>query len=373
MVHHVHGVGAVDGGGVDSLFGEHAVVYAGHAQYQLHITRGRRAWVAVAGHSHRQPGIHHLTHGGVHHVEEKGGTRQHGRHCGGAEESLYLCVAGIFEVVAAEGVVFHAHLHTAGAGHLVGVDFGTQSVAGAGFEHAVGLLHGEKPLVAEHVDKVGQTFGGGLGYHLANNEVHKLALPSAVLHRHAVCAKQGGFYRQRRRLFYATYHAQHLKLGFGGEAVAAFYLHGAGAVGCHLVETLHGVIVELLLRGFLQTLGGVEDAAPAFGNFVVGEAFDFVDVLYLAAAGINEVCVRVAESGEHHASAGVDFGIVATFGQGVHASESSETAVLNNEVGVFDGGDFGHVGAFHHAARSSLHLHKLLYVFYQRFHCFSAV
>ncbi len=94
-----------------------------------------------------------------------------------------------------------------------------------------------------------------------------------------------------------------------------------------------------------QHIGRVEDTSAAACNFLVAQTADFVDKLALAAAGIDYMCVRVAESRQNQAALGVDdIGVVGR--ARVHAAEGCDNAIgkLKPSLGCRAHAR-GHVGA----------------------------
>lgn len=297
------------------------------------------------------------------HIEEESGAGEDGRHRVGMEEAAYLLVAGILEMVAGESMVFDSDLNTTGAGHLVGMDLGTEAIFSGSLEHTVGIVAGEEALVAEDVDIVGEAFGGGLRDHLVDDDVDKLVLTAAVLQRDAVGAKEGGLDGERGRLFETADDAQHFEFGLGSHAVARLDFDSASAEGSHLLEAKHGIIEELLFGSLLDTFGRVEDAATTLGNLVVGEAANLVDILDFAATSVDKMGVRVAESRKNHTSRGIDLGIEMQFGELRHRAEVRYTFIINDEISIGDGADVSHIATTNAETGLLFDLDKLFDIF----------
>ena len=92
---------------------------------------------------------------------------------------------------------------------------------------------------------------------------------------------------------------------------------------------------ERVLVSEVKQVGGVEYAAATGGNLLVSQTVDFVAELTLAASGIHKVCMRVAESRQHIASAGVNHTCEARFGgKLLHAAPGSYTLAVDSEPGI---------------------------------------
>ncbi len=251
-------------------------------------------------------------------------------------------------MVNGDGAVFHAHLHAARDGHLVGVDLRPHAIFDARHEDAFGVLDSEEALVAEHIDEVGEVFSSHERDHLVDDQVDIVLLMATILHRDAVCSKEVRLDGQGRVLLQATDDAEELQLTLGGQAVAALDLDGARTHTHHLVEALLGHDVEFVLRCRRRRLGRIEDASSPLGDLLVAEAADLVDKLQLTRVGVDEMCVRVAEGGHHHAT----FHIVDTMvlgeifaaGVRIHRAIVGDFLAFDIEESVFDSSRFGHFG-----------------------------
>ena len=149
--------------------------------------------------------------------------------------------------------MLYADFHTARRSQLVGVNLRSHAPSGSRFEHTSRLLWREEATVAEHVDEVGEMLATHFGYHLVDDELHVVALRHAASHgvrseerRHNLC---------RRRLLHALYDAQHLQLVLEVQSVAALYLYAARSLAYHLVESLHRLAEQLVLRSVVQQVG----------------------------------------------------------------------------------------------------------------------
>jgi len=345
----IHGVGRVDGSGVDRLLGQHLVHHGTHGEDQLHVAGRAGAGVEVGGQSNGQTAFDHLADGGALHPEEERSAGQHRGHRLALVECRNLLIARVFQVVNGECVVFHADLDAAGASHLVGVDLRAQTVLDALHQDALGLLGGEEALVAEDVHEVGELLSGHHRDHLVDDEIDVAVGIVLVEQRHRVRAEEVGLDGERGVLFQLADDAQHLEFVFGGEAVAALDLARARAEGGHLLQPLPSLVVEFLFGGLVQPFRGVEDAATAFEDLLVAQALDLVDVLDLATACIDDVRVGVAEGGEHELARSVDFldGLLDSLQdvgvEVLHLAELLDFIALGEEVGVVNDGEVLHL------------------------------
>ena len=149
--------------------------------------------------------------------------------------------------------MLYADFHTARRSQLVGVNLRSHAPSGSRFEHTSRLFRREEAAVAEHVDEVGEMLATHFGYHLVDDELHVVALRHAASHgvrseerRHNLC---------RRRLLHALYDAQHLQFVLEVQSVAALYLYAACSLAYHLVESLHRLAEQLVLRSVVQQVG----------------------------------------------------------------------------------------------------------------------
>ena len=207
-----------------------------------------------------------------------------------------------------------------------------KSVAGGRFEDAGRLLDREEALVAEDIDILGQPLAGHGREHFAADEVYVLCLAPDVGAPNGVRPEEGGAHLERCRLADAADDAQHLQLVLGREAVAALDFHGAGAHADDFADALHRLAVELLLGGGVEPVGGVENTPAAARYLFVAQAVDFVEELLLAAAGIDQMGVRVAERREEHPPGGIHHlcGVGTPLG---HRPEGGDAPLLGQQPG----------------------------------------
>ena len=209
-------------------------------------------------------------------------------------------------MVHAERSVGQSHLHAAAVGKLLPVNLRPHAVCCSCFEDAGRLCGGEEALVAEHVDKVGQSLPSHLGNHLAHNQVHIVTLPTHIGASHGVGTEEGAADGDGARLAYAAYHAQHFQLVLRVQTVSALDFYRARTFTYNLVDTLHGLTVELVFRQFVQTVGRIQYAAAPPRYLRVAQTADLVDKFLFAAVGINQMGMAVAKRRHHRSALGVD-------------------------------------------------------------------
>ena len=186
------------------------------------------------------------------------------------------------------------------------MDLRGDAVFCSGSEDLVRVLHSEESRVAEHVHEVGETFFGYPWQHFVAYEIDIFRLASFIGATDSVRAKEIGLDSDRCSLLDAAYHPQHLELIFDSKSVSALDLYRSGTHGHDFAHADHGLLVELVLGGRVQQVGGIEDSAAACGYLLVREACDLVAELAVAAAGIYDMRMRVAESRHHEAALGID-------------------------------------------------------------------
>ena len=135
--------------------------------------------------------------------------------------------------------MLHGHLHAAGAGKLVGVDFRNQTVSLSGRKNSIRFSDREESLVAEHIDIFSKPFGGDGRNHLLADEVDIFILPAFEGPADGVRTEEGRLDGGGGLALDAADHPKHLQLVLQGEAVAALDLDGAGSFGDHLPHARH--------------------------------------------------------------------------------------------------------------------------------------
>ena len=217
------------------------------------------------------------------------------------------------------------------------MDLRPQAGPQAGFEDAGGVLDREESFFAENVHEIG--VAGRLRHHPADGG-HIVVV--AVAAAYGVGAEEGGADQGGGGRLDAVDDAQHFHFVDRVEAVAALDFKGAGSLGDHFVDTLHRLAEEFVFGSLVQQVGGVEDAAAVRRDLLVGEAPDFIEELAVAAAGIDDMGVAVAESRHQQAAFAVDDLVGAARRRLIPAAEPGNPAVLDQQPGVVDRPDLVH-------------------------------
>ena len=99
-------------------------------------------------------------------------------------------------------------------------------------------------MVAEHVNEIGKTLTSHFWNHLVDNLFYIFGLCHSACHsmRSEECRHNPSI----RSLLHAPNHAQHLQFVFQIEPVAALYLYTAGSLLYNLVQSAHGLTIELI-------------------------------------------------------------------------------------------------------------------------------
>ena len=237
--------------------------------------------------------------------------------------------------------VFHTHLYTSAHGQFVGVDLRGEQVLG-GRQDAVRIFHRKEAFVAEDVNEI------GVFRSLRNQVDDRLhVLLMRVPASHGVGAQEGAFHRSRNAFADAADHAQHLDLIGRVKSVSALDFQGYGAFVHHLPHADHRLGKQFILRGLVQQVGRIEDAAAPGGDFLVAETVYLVQEFSVPAAGIHHVRMAVAETGHHHAAPRIQVSFNRT------CSEIHDPAVLDGQPGVAQDAGPALLRAFHaqHALR----------------------
>ena len=165
---------------------------------------------------------------------------------------------------------------------------------------------GEEPGVAEDVAPLSQALAGHARDHLVDHAGHILAASRLVFARDFVRAEERRDDVHGVASVEVSNRAQLRQLRFSGQAVAALRLTGRGP-GCeHLVEARPGCVGELGLRRRARQGDGLHDPAALGGDRLVGVAQQAAAQLVLSIAGEDHVRVRIDESGNDGAPAGIE-------------------------------------------------------------------
>ena len=82
------------------------------------------------------------------------------------------------------------YLNPSGVVELVGMDFRTEPVPRGSLKYAVGLFDGEESAVAEHIDKISQTFGCNGREHVIDEHIDIFSLASCICASDCVCSEE---------------------------------------------------------------------------------------------------------------------------------------------------------------------------------------
>ena len=126
---------------------------------------------------------------------------------------------------------------------------------------------------------------------------------------------------------------QSLQLVLGSQTVAALGLHGGGTQAQHLVQSLGGLLGQLLLGGAAGGVGGGLDAAAGVLDLQIGLAVQLHAQLVLAPAAEDQVGMRVDQTGSDQLALSVDDLGVSDLGSSPGA-DLSDHAVLDQDPGV---------------------------------------
>ena len=239
-----------------------------------------------------------------------------------------------------KSLVLYAYLYATAHRQLVGVDLGRQKVLRC-LQDAVRVFYCKKAFVAKDVHKVGIFCRLG---NKADDHVHIVLV--RVAPSHGVGSQEGTLHGGRDAPFDAVNDPQHLHLALGAQAVAALDLKGYGAFVHHFLHAHHGLAEELVLGGLVQKVRRVEDSAAPRRYLLIGQAVDLVQKLAVAAPGIDQVRVAVAEARHDHAALGVDR-FFASLRMTGSRSEVGDAAVIDGNPGVFQHACAALCGAFH--------------------------
>ena len=86
----------------------------------------------------------------------------------------------------------------------------------------------------------------------------------------------------------------------------------------------------------MQPVGGVQDAASAACDLLIRKAVDLVQKLLLAAPGVDQVGVRVAERREEHPARGIDDAVGIRLAEIRHAAERRNALSVGQQPGVVE-------------------------------------
>ena len=175
-----------------------------------------------------------------------------------------------------------------------------------------------------------------------------------------------GLNGEGRLLLEAADDTEHFQFVLRIQSIAALDFNGAGTEGSNLFQTVPCVSEKLVLGGGAEAVHRVEDSPSPFGNLLIAEAFNLVDVLDFAAAGIHDVGVRVTEGREDHPSGGshhldrfLDL-FQHLFGKIGHLSKIVNLVAHHQQVSVFNARQVAHFLASSKRNWCSFCLHQFL-------------
>ena len=262
-------------------------------------------------------------------------------------------------MVYGEGVALHGRLYPTRIGELLTVYLSAQAVLRSSFENADGLLGCEEAFVAEHIDVERQLLLADGRNHLVHNHVDILALPANVFSPDGMSTQEGGNDLDGCGLLDATNDAQHLQLVGGIQTVAALDFYGTRSLQQDFANATHGLLVEFFLRGVVQAVGRVQDAPTPLGNLGIAETAYLIDKLAFAAAGVDQVCMRVAERRKHSTAASIDDHLhLGRNGIVGHRAIVADAAVIEHQPGIRHRVVFGHFGTTQQRLRRLLYAGK---------------
>lgn len=178
---------------------------------------------------------------------------------------------------------------------LLGVDLYFQPVRVGGGEQLRGLFAREGDVLAEHVHRLGQPFGGdGREHHVAHLVDVFLRLPPR---RHRMRTEEGGHDFDLAQVFQLLGHAQLLALVVQSETVAGFDFDGGDAFGQHRVQPGQGGFQQRCIVGLPGGAHGGDDAAAGTGDVGIAHALQALLELARTVAGIDEVGMAVDQAG----------------------------------------------------------------------------
>ena len=289
----------------DAFVHGHAEQGGGHVHRQQRAGQRRGAGVAVGGQRQWHAGFAQLRdrrHGGVAGEVERA-RQQHRDGAGGAHRGDAGRIQ-MLDVVGRQRAMLRGQFGTVLVAHLLGVDLQRQPVRTGRLEYLRGLFAGEGDVLAEHVHRFGQAFGGdGRDHYFADLVDVVLRLASR---RHRVRAEEGGHDFDLAQLLQLFGHAQLLALVVQGQAVAGLDLDGGHAFAQHRVQPRQAGGEQGGIVGGAGGAHGGNDAAAGAGDVGIADALQALLELVGAVAGMNQVGVAVDQAGADPAPAAVD-------------------------------------------------------------------
>jgi hypothetical protein len=291
----------------DALVHGQAEQGGAHVHRQQRAGQRRSARVAVGGQRQRHAGRTQRgdrRQGGIA-GEIEGTGQQHGDGAGGGHRGD-AGIVQMFDMVGRQcteaGRQFGAML----VAQLLGVDLHRQPVGARRFEDLPRLRRREGDVLAEHVHRFGQAFGGdGRNHHVAHLVGVFLRLAAW---RNRVCAEEGGHHVDPAFLAQRARHLQLLAFVGQGQAVAGLDLDRGHAFGTHRQQARPAFAGQLFRGGSTGGAHGGDDAAAGTGDLGIADALQALLEFVGAVAGVDQVGVAVDQAGRDPAAFAVDAG-----------------------------------------------------------------
>lgn len=205
------------------------------------------------------------------------------------------------------------------------------------------MRNGERAAVAENIAEFGKIFGGDLRKPLAANQFNIFvgafvaACAAAKFGRDDVRAEEGAHDVEGLKAFEFAKGDKDFAFAGPVEAVAGFGFEGGCAVTRELREMCKGAGCERCGGSAAEFADAIDNATSVAGDFLVGGAGDALLVFSGTRAGVDEVGVRIDESGENNAAVEVEFAGAAGFGEAFDAAaqaDGGDAAFANEERAI---------------------------------------
>ena len=271
------------------------------------------------------------------------------------DEALDGFASAHLEVVDAERVLVHAQLYSTNIIKLINMDFALDSKFICRIEKRARFIHPEIALFAKGIHVIDEAFGRESGQHV-RDDMMGVGRRVFEFRRNGVAAEERGLDGDGRGFLESGDDAEHFALGIERQAVPGFDLHGTHTLRNGAVYAFQGVVEKRVLAHGLQGLGGIEDAAAAFGNLLVGRPFEPHEELLAAAARKDRVGVAVAPRRKHPTPLGVDdvqAGPIDDAGEVVHRTKVRDQAILQASQALWRMGNLAISGQPHRRGTSS--------------------
>ena len=345
------GGGPVEGEGGDGLLDAEVHVDAGQGEGQGDGAGEATAGIEVGGQGHGTAGVYHLPSPGIGFAQGEGGQGQEGGYRVPFGQGADAFVGGVEQVVGGHGTQFGGQFRSTQGNNLVGVQLQAETHVAGGGEQAARLLDGEDAFLAEYVAELGKLLVADGGHDVADEKVHIVVRAAPILLGHGVCAEEGGddvhtaVFVTRQ----AAHHAEHLQFRILVQPVAALAFYGGDAHLRHAFQQAFGAIAQLDVVAGAGVPDSADDASSAAHDVHVAVPPQSPAELLGPFAAEDEVRVRIHESGQHAAAAGVVVPVVLVVAVALFAPVGAD--VGDEAVGHLDSGlvhhlQFAHLPAF---------------------------